>query len=162
MFVIIRLIVCYSVFLLWFVSSLCGATDKVLIITHAHSRSDMIELQVKTFETFLENDYEYIVFNDAPNQLLEQQIRETCNRLGVRCVRVPQEMHTNNAPGARHIDGLHYSLERVGFDRDGVVLIIDSDMFLIKPLNVKRFIGDNDLVAVKQSRESAKITSLRL
>ncbi|MCL4229892.1 hypothetical protein KJZ61_04380 [Candidatus Dependentiae bacterium] len=137
------------------VGSLLGITDKILIMTHAHSRPDMIELHVRTFNAFLEDEYEYVVFNDAPNKQLEREINETCKKLNVKCLRVPEEMHVENTPGGRHMGGLRYSLESMGFEYDGIVLIIDSDMFLIKPLHIKSFVGEEHLVAAKQWRKNS-------
>src|ERR1700684_2505146 len=78
--------------------------NKVLIITHSYCRPDFIELHHKTFKAFLKNDYEYVVFNDASDPHLKRKIEKTCEKLGIRCIRVPQELHAQrNDAGARHI-----------------------------------------------------------
>lgn len=128
------------------------AEDRVLIITHVHSRPDFIEIQHKTFKAFLKDDYEYVVFNDAPNQQMSSAMEQTCNKLNIRCIRVPQEMHKDNLPGHRHTDGIRHSLETIGFDHHGVILMIDSDMFLVKPLNVSEYIQSYDLLGLHQER----------
>jgi hypothetical protein len=129
------------------------ASEKVLIITHSHSRPDFIELHDKTFKAFLKDDYEYVVFNDAPNQAMCNAIEKTCTKLNVRCIRVPQELHNQrNDPGARHIHGIMHSLNTVGFDHDGIVFLIDSDMFLFKPFSIKDFVGDAHIVGQKDVR----------
>ncbi len=49
------------------------AVEKVLIMTYVHSRPDFIELHDKTFKAFLKDDYEYVVFNDAPNVTMKKR-----------------------------------------------------------------------------------------
>ena len=38
---------------------------KVLIYTYAYNRPDFIEIQHKTFQKFLKDDYEFVVFDDG-------------------------------------------------------------------------------------------------
>ena len=131
------------------------ATDKVLIITHSYCRPDFIELHDKTFKAFLKDDYEYVVFNDAPNASMQHAIERTCAKLNIRCIRVPQELHAHrNDAGARHIHGITYSLEQIGFDHNGIVLLIDSDMFLIKPFSINHYIKDYDISFNEQTRSN--------
>lgn len=126
---------------------------KVLIFTHSHSRPDFIELQHKTFKAFLEDEYEFVVFNDAPNATLSQSIEQTCKKLNLRCIRIPQNLHKRPSdPGARHIDGIQFALNTIGFNHDGIVLMIDSDMFLFKPLNITQYVGESDLIGQESVR----------
>jgi len=70
------------------------AVDHVLIITHVHNRWDFIALQHETFKKFLRDDYEYVVFNDAPDQEMMEEINSICACYNIRCIQVPQEIHT--------------------------------------------------------------------
>lgn len=125
--------------------------QKVLIITHVHSRPDFIELHDKTFKAFLKDDYEYVVFNDAPTDEMCKKMETKCKELGVQCIRIPQVLHSKrNDPSGRHIDGIQYSLERLGYNHNGPVLIIDSDMFLIKPFSVIEYLQCYDFIAGEQ------------
>jgi len=132
-----------------------SAAEKILIFTHTYNRPDFIELHKKTFDEFLEEEYEYVVFNDAPNDAMKNEIENTCRRLGVRCVRVPQELHQRpgrNTPGHRHMDGIQFSLDTLVYDYDGIALFIDSDMFLIKPFSVVKYLAGYDLIGGEQWR----------
>lgn len=81
------------------------ATGKVLIMTYVHSRPDFIETHAQTFKAFLQDEYEYVVFNDAPNDDMCRQMEHTCRKLGVRCIRVPQHLHNGRqTPNYRHCD----------------------------------------------------------
>ncbi len=144
-----------------FYLSLCidlYAADKVLIITHVYNRPDFIALHKKTFDAFLKEEYEYIVFNDSPTEDMSNQIKTMCKSLGIQCLRVPDHKSHRQSPSARHADGIKYSLERFGFDHDGVVLMIDSDMFLIRPFSVLEYMKEYDFIAGYQSRPNSSVT----
>src|ERR1700742_2677888 len=96
------------------------ASDKILIMTHVYCRPDFIELQAKTFKAFLKDDYEYVVFNDAPNETMCNKIKQTCNKFGIKCITIPQEIHINrDTPNYRCADVIQYSLNKLGFEFNG-------------------------------------------
>lgn len=132
-----------------------SSTAKVLLITHSYNRPDFIEIHAKTFKAFLHDEYEYIVFNDAAEENMARQIELTCKKHKIRCFRIPQVLH--DAPGRgiagnRHIDGIAYSLEKIGYDHNGIVVLIDSDMFLIKSFSIEKYLQDYDIAAQLQGR----------
>lgn len=137
--------------------------SKVLIITHSYNRHDFIEIQDKTFKKFLKDDYEFVVFNDAPDPDGEFAINLMCQMLNIRCIRIPQNIHTKpylyRFPGehypnanTRCADVVQYSLDELGFKHNGLVMIIDSDMFLIKQFSIEEFMKNTSLAGVSQSR----------
>lgn len=128
--------------------------SKVLVITHSYNRPDFIELHHRLFKAFLQDDYEYVVFNDASDAHMKKQIAETCQKLGIRCFRVHQRLHNgpNNSAGHRHIDCIQYSLKKIGYDFDGIVAFVDSDMFLIKPFSIEGYLQDYDLAGDLEGR----------
>lgn len=140
--------------------------SQVLVITHAFNRPDFIPYQYHTFKKFLNDDYKFVVFNDAKDMNHKNKIEEVCHNLGIECVRIPQEIH--NRPYLKRLPGedynnscvrcanvVQYSLDVLGFDHDGIVMIIDSDMFLVKPFSLESFMTENqiDIAGVFQGRE---------
>lgn len=132
--------------------------QKVLIITHNYNRPDFVELQHKTFKNFLNDTYEFVVFNDARDENLMHQINAVCSDYGIKCIRIPQEIHTRpylpRNPGdplhrsnIRHANCVQYSMDVLGFDFDGIVLILDSDMFLIRPFSISEYMAEKDIAA---------------
>ncbi len=121
-------------------------------MTYVYNRPDFIDLHAKTFHTFLEDEYEYIVFNDAPNPSMRKKIEQTCQKLNVRCLRVPDHKPNRQAPGYRHCDGIIHSLKTLGYDHNDIVIMIDADMFLIKPFNAKEYLKEFDFIGCHQSR----------
>ena len=136
---------------------------KVLIITHSYSRPDLIALQVKTFKALLQDEYEFVVFNDASNENMAVEIETMCIQQNIKCMRIPQEIHTQpylprnpnddlQQANIRHANCIQYSLDVLGFDHDGVVFIVDSDMFLIRPFSIEKYMQNKDVATlVKRS-----------
>ena len=131
---------------------------KVLLITHSYNRPDFIEIQHQTFKKLLHDDYELVVFNDAPDHTMMNRISAMCARYDIRCIRIPQEIHTRpylprvphdnlQQTNIRHANCVQYSLDTIGFDHDGIVFILDSDMFLIRPFSISEYMKDKDIAA---------------
>lgn len=142
--------------LLLLIPSICSAN--ILLITHCYNRPDFITIQKKTFDKFLLDRYEYIVFNDAKDAAMAKLIEKACIENHVRCIRIPQNIHTQpylpRNPGDnfqqanhRHANCVQFSLDTVGFDHDGIVCILDSDMFLIRPFSLENYMADKDIAA---------------
>lgn len=128
------------------ISHLCAA--KVLIITHSYNRPDFIEMQHRSFKALLLDEHEYVVFNDAPNNSMRNTINSTCKNIGIRCIEIPQTLHKpRDRANDRHGHCVNYSLDALGYDHDGIVLIIDSDMFLVRPLNIEQYMQNKNIVS---------------
>lgn len=145
--------------------SLLGYSSQVLIFTHAYNRPDFIEIQYKSFKKFLKDDYTFVVFNDATNPAIEQQIYKTCEQCGIECIRIPQDIHNRaylyRRPGEpmqnaniRCANVVQYSLNTLGFDHNGIVAIFDSDLFLIREFSIVKFMESYDIAGVAQDRDN--------
>ncbi|HDY88300.1 MAG TPA: hypothetical protein ENH82_09350 [bacterium] len=140
-----------------------GFAADVLLFTYAYNRPDFIEIQYKTFKKFLKDDYEFIVFNDARDRGMEQRINNTCKQFGIRCIRIPQEIHerpylkrwpgeSKQAPAVRNCNVVMYSLNEVGFKHDGIVALFDSDLFLVRDFSISEYTKGYDLAGLPQPR----------
>lgn len=133
--------------------------SKILIFTYAFNRPDFIELQYKTFKKFLKDRYEFIVFSDAKTIYTHRQIKKMCIKCGIKCFRIPQEIHdkpylerpftgpTSNYhnPAVRNCNVVQYSLNMFGFNHNDIVMLIDSDMFLIKEFSIRQYLQNFDV-----------------
>ena len=137
--------------------------EPVLIFTYSYNRPDFIEIQYKTFRNFLKDDYEFVVFNDARDSSMEERINAMCRKHGIRCIRIPQSIHSKpylqrwpgenfNAPAVRNSNVVMYSLDQVGFDHNGIVVLLDSDMFLIKDFSFTEYMRNYNLAGLDQQR----------
>ena len=134
--------------------------SKVLIVSHHFNRPEFIDIHLKTFKAFLEDDFEYVVFNDAAQEDMRIAIEQACVNNGIRCFRVPQHLHMvpgRTSPGHRHMDGIQHALNTVGYEHDGIVALIDSDMFLIKAFSIERYLKNHDIAGERQGRKNDRI-----
>jgi len=136
------------------------AQGKVLIFTYAFNRPDFIEVQHNTLEALLEDEYELVVFSDAKSKGNAQSIKDTCERLGIKHIPIPQDIHKRaylerwpgerlDAPAVRNVNAVMYSLYNYGFDHDDILVLFDSDLFLIKPLSFRKILQDYDIAAMQ-------------
>ncbi len=140
---------------------------KVLIMTHNYNQPDFIYLQDMTFKKFLKDNYEFVVFNDAPDEKTSKLICDVCKNCNVKCVNIPQNIHnlwpscrpltnTTSPSNVRHVHAIKYSLDLMGFDHNGIVMFIDSDMFLVRPFNINEFMKDLDIASVYKGASDDK------
>ena len=52
-----------------------------------------------------------------------------------------------NNPSVRHNHVIQYALDHYGYDHDDMVVIMDGDNFLIKPLSIRELLNSNHIIA---------------
>jgi hypothetical protein len=132
-----------------------NSSAQVLIFTTAYNRPDFIELQYKTFKKFLKDDYKFIIFNDADSDEKECAIREMCEQLNIECVRIPQCVHTHPTTmwaSCRHGEAVQFAFEHSGFKHDDIVVLLDSDEFLLHEWSIREFLGEADIYVLHDQR----------
>lgn len=85
--------------LLWVMCTMAMGplSAKVRLLTFHFNKPELISLQHRAFQKFMQDDYELIVFNDAKTGELEAAIKMECDKCGIKCVRYEQEWHSLNA-----------------------------------------------------------------
>ncbi len=132
------------------------ANAKVLIFTYAYNRPDFVEIQYKTLKSFCTDDYEFIVFSDARSQDMKNKIREICAHYKLKFIQVPQAIHDRpylprlpredyNYPSIRNVNVVQYSLDLLGFNHNDILILLDSDLFLVKEFSFREFLKGYDL-----------------
>lgn len=126
----------------------------VTIYTYADKRPDFIALQKRTFDRFVKDDFELVVYNNGSSPELIEAIDAACTEAGVESIRVEGARHSD--PNVACAYPIQWSFhERIKFD-DDLAVVIDSDMFLLAPFSFRTFVGDYHICAVKQRREHVK------
>lgn len=132
---------------------------KSLVFTTAYNRPDFIELQSKLFDKFLEDEYEFWVISDANTPEMQKNMSEMCEKLGIIHIQVPQEIHTwpylprgsndnYQNPNVRHCNASQWAWDNYFSHHDGPVMLIDSDMFLIRPFSIEKTLENNHFAGV--------------
>ena len=140
-----------------------------------------IYYQKKLLDKFLKNEFEFIIFDDSGNnrntlsknsddfrENTRDRIKNICESLGIKRIEIPQEVHIN--PGIVHeyrdfivdhpaewcSNSLQYSINycKNNYMDSDFILNIDSDMFPILPIDLKKHMDGFDLSGVPQIRKS--------
>jgi len=115
-------------------------------------RVDFIEYQKRGLEAFLEDDFEFIIINDAKTEM-RKTISAECDRLGLRCHETPDDLLKNSGSVAAAAT-MQWMYDEIILKqyRDSLCINIDSDMFLIRKFNATEFIGDSAFCGLPQWR----------
>ncbi len=133
------------------------ADEKLLIFTYSYNRPDFIEIQQKTFNKFLQDDYTFVVFNDAVDPIIALEIQQKCKELGIKCIDIPQHIHKSHNPSDRNGAVVDFSLDKLGYQHNGMVILLDSDLFLVKEFSIVNYMQDFPLSGVAQARTDGEI-----
>ena len=146
------------------------------------NRPEFIRIQLASIQAHILDDWEYIVVNDAINEpyiynFLEKGMRdtlsETCKELGVQCLEFPQDLHMHrdilfpnlqffgNNPSTRASDVYQWTLNH-SLDFDGLVVIMDGDMFFVKDVSLLQKMNTANLAFLPQCREGIEYPWLNL
>jgi len=95
------------------------------IVTLAFNRPDFIELQLNSLKKWVK-DFEFTVFDNCP----DDSIKNECERLGIKCVPIKVFSADPSWAVGVSLDKMWATLQ---FET-GILVYLDSDMFLINPL----------------------------
>lgn len=145
----------------------------IKIYTFAHKRPDFIGLQLQSFKKNLEDEFEFIVYNNAKfdtDQSYYNQIHLECKVLNLKCVDVQHDLelenylfNLNSIKICNHVGeytdpciACAYPLcwawkHHLGIENEKIV-IIDSDMFFIEQFSFSQLFDNYDIAYVPQSR----------
>lgn len=153
---------------------------KTLIISTHFNSVDYIELQYLSFKKYFKGDYDFVVFNDAKDfkdytnfedDSFESKIFNKCEKLNIKCFRVPQEIHTNRKlifpditesiqmdACTRCADSVQTAFNYAAKNSNDYefIFLIDSDMFFVGPFNIEDYMTSYNMSALPQSRGDEK------
>lgn len=138
-----------------------------------------IELQSKSFQKFIQDDYDFAVIDDAAPHTVSilsgnqasAEIRSECEKYNVRHIPVPQTVHSfvengglvpHDAPDInldhpteRHQAVLRWILDNyknLGFDQYQYLVLLDADMFFKKSIKMSEYMEDYDIMGAAREQ----------
>lgn len=144
----------------------------VLVLSYHFNRLDFLGLQWMALNAFLEDDFQFVVFNDAGwrgtamtfgERGMVWRIEDFCKSRDIVSVRVPQEIHERpylyrhpgesfDHPCARAANVIQWSLDHYGLWHHGLVCVMHSDIFPVDRFCVSEYMRGFDLGFTRQSR----------
>ena len=116
----------------------------ISIITIFNKHEDFIALQYESIVKHVKGNYEYIVFNNGANEEQANKIKQVCDELNIKCVRiiVNYNMNPSNIAGEALNKAFTYLYDKQVFK-------IDSDMFFISDVDLYNLCNNYDLVYIE-------------
>jgi hypothetical protein len=85
------------------------------------------------------------------------KIQQKCKELGIRCIDIPQHIHKSHNPSDRNGAVVDFSLDKLGYKHNGMLILLDSDLFLVKEFSMVDYMQDYALSGLAQARIAGKI-----
>lgn len=146
--------------------------SKVKIYTYSHNRPDFIQLQYEAIKHHVKDDYEFIVFNNERlggdggyDESKIGEINAICEEIGVKCIRVELDPELQYLNGVKMFDGDSYlngnnacaysftwGWKNYISKNDCLSMILDSDMFFIRDINLNDEMKDHNFAFVPSYR----------
>lgn len=141
---------------------------KITFYTLADKRPDFIPLQCASLNRYVQDEYEYVVINNAiDSKIRRKEIADICRELGIRCVDVQKDKRFSRIGGERvfSLFGAYrnpnvacaYPIAwawdmMINENVDGLFSLIDSDMFICRDVSFNEEVGNSAGAAIVQYR----------
>ena len=142
----------------------CLLEAKVSVFSHYFGQPEFIYYQYSFFKKNLVDEYEFTVFEDSNLPEITEQIKSECEKYGIRYVRIPRDCFESPklpildsyvcpfSPSHECSIATQYIYDNFVVDSDDICLILDNDIFLLRPFSLKQFLKDASFSYVKEVR----------
>ncbi len=117
---------------------------KVSVFSFAVNDKFPIDIAYRRFQKHMKEDFEYILFNDAIDVQMEQNINTIAAYNHIKCVRVPQHIHAIQNPSEGYAASLNWAVQQYapnnGYE---IIALIHTDVFPIRDLTITGILDGN-------------------
>jgi hypothetical protein len=126
---------------------------KVSIFSFAVNDKFPFDIAFRQYKKFLKDPFEFIIFNDAMNTQMENNINVLANSISVKCVRVPQNIHRIQNPSEGYASTLNWAIHEYALNNGHeIVVLIHTDVFPICDVSIHDIIGNNIVASTSEFR----------
>lgn len=143
----------------------------IKIYTIAFQRPDLISLQLSSFQKFLQDDFEFIIFNNNEDDVESKKCHQVCDDLKLQVIDVIKEQEmlvkyqayegnpiiNNNKFTSANVS-VAYALcymWKIIQQTKGPILLLDSDIFLTHPIKLTNHLQNHAICFVRQTRSNS-------
>lgn len=124
------------------------------IINVAFNNAQLIELQNKFQQRFIQDDYSQIVVDNSTNKVESRKIEQFCRELGIAYLRMPKNWLNHVGPSYSHAGALNFVWYHVIRKRKPTYFgILDHDLFPIKPVSIAEKLQEQPIYGALVERE---------
>ena len=122
-----------------------------LIICVVYNTPQFITYQFRSIKKFFKTSFRYVICDNSPSIVMSDQIKNECQKLDIGYHRVPNCSSSDASEGCAK--SCQYSIQHLGINHPGLVLLIDCDMFFIEYFDIELHMKDCDLSGIYQMKE---------
>ena len=116
---------------------------KVDICTVAFNNLDLIKYQHRLLKKFVQDKFQYVIIDNSIDKSKSEAIYDFCLAEGISYVKVPRNLLNAVGVSYSHATAVNYFYRRILKKRNpNVFVILDHDMFPIKPVKISSYLKD--------------------
>ncbi len=137
---------------------------KVNIFAHYFNQPEYVQYQYLFFKKNILDEFEFFVFEDSRDPETSQQIKNECEKYGVKYIQIPRssfdmpslpilDLYVNlYSPSFECAVATQYIYENYVIHSKEVCLILDNDIFLLSPFSIEKYLGEAAFSYKKEER----------
>lgn len=123
---------------------------KILVCAFASNDKFPISLQYEQFKKHVTEPFEYVLFNDTVTAKESDALEAAANKIGIRCIRIPQEIHKCNNPSQGYASALNWAANYLKSEE--IVVFVHADIFPVHNVSITEIIGESDIASTIEQR----------
>lgn len=126
---------------------------KISVFSFAVNDKFPIDIMHRQFIKYMKEDFEFILFNDAMDAQMEQNINTITSFNKIKCVRVPQHIHAIQNPSEGYAASLNWAVHDYAVNNGcEIIILIHSDIFPIYNISITEILGKNIVASTCEFR----------
>lgn len=121
----------------------------ISVICTTFNQPDFLEYQYKLSKKFIEDEFEFFVYDNSTNSNLENKFKNICQGNNIRYFKVPSN---GGNPSQRAGFSLNYALDHNYDYYNNNIAVLDSDLFPISKINFSKHLKNVDIYGRGQIR----------
>lgn len=127
---------------------------KVSIFAFAVNDLFPIDIAHRQFKKYMTEEFEYVLFNDAYDSKMEENINTICSFNNIRCERVPQAIHGAVNPSECYAQTLNWALHEYAVAKNlDIIVLMHTDIFPICQTSMSEILGDYTVASTTEFRK---------
>jgi len=126
---------------------------KISIFSFAVNDKFPIDILYRQYKKYIKEDFEFILFNDAMDAQMEQNINIIAHNNKINCERVPQEIHNVQNPSEAYAETLNWAVQEYAIKNDNeIIALVHTDIFPIQDIKISNIIKNNIVASTMEYR----------
>lgn len=126
---------------------------KISIFSFAVNDKFPIDIMRRQFTKYLKEDFDFVLFNDAFDPQMEENINIIASFNQIKCVKVPQNIHPVQNPSECYAATLNWAVREYAVNNNcEIIVLLHSDVFPICDVSVSEIMGEHIAASTMEFR----------